>query len=488
MEIMKKEIDYCPSLQEQGSARIKGVLSPPEELPAIEQVLAVNATATARAVPSAAGFSVEGTVSCRVLYVCAMGRLNGYESTAPFAATVPADVDPETQCAVTCQVTGINYNLFGGDVQFNCTVELCCSGLQNCAAQVASGVSGSDLQCRETTLTIPATTFIKESLLLSDKTELTHMCDSIPYSHCFCRVKECRTMGGKAIVSGTLFAEFLTVKENLLPRFVSKQLPFEAEADLPEGAEAVSAAFVTRSFSVAAAGEDQVEISAEADLCLYAVAEKQHKVLEDLYSTEAKVKLNTETLCPAKAQAMGAMELLRLSAKAPEGMALRSVVGLSILPDQVEFTPMEGAVGIKGALRCTFFCEDAEEKTAVFQQELPFKTGMKLPEMRETTMVTGELRFRDSAAMADEKGINMQTCMDASLLLFPSEGRSVVTGAALGEKRGGMYGPVVYFPQENETHWDVCKRFGLSPEELQRLNPQAVESLPPAILINMRRG
>jgi len=172
MEMIQKEITYCPSLQEQGSARIKGVLSPPEELPAIEQVLAVNATATALAEPAVSGFAVEGEVCCRVLYRCAMGRLHGYEATAPFSAGVPAEAHA-APCGVSCQVTDVHYNLFGGDVQFNCTVMLTCCALEERAAKVAVGASGHDLQVRHATLTIPSTALHREGLTLSDTTELT---------------------------------------------------------------------------------------------------------------------------------------------------------------------------------------------------------------------------------------------------------------------------------------------------------------------------
>ena len=129
------------------------------------------------------------------------------------------------------------------------------------------------------------------------------------------------------------------------------------------------------------------------------------------------------------------------------------------------------AAGLLHSFETTVFCDAQCECPAA-------KAGM-----RAEAQLNAELL--NASGMPG--GIAARLNLTASVTGYLLAEETVLTDAQPAGSRGGSYGPVVYFPAEGESPWEIGRRFGVPQAELLKENPGIEKAVPHAVLVNMRR-
>ncbi len=101
------------------------------------------------------------------------------------------------------------------------------------------------------------------------------------------------------------------------------------------------------------------------------------------------------------------------------------------------------------------------------------------------------LRVSDVSARFENGNLSVGYDLEITLILWENVSVDPVLSAEVGEKKdySGESAFTLYYPQKNETFWDIGKKYGVSAKELEKSNavPENVESKTPAAVLIMRK-
>jgi hypothetical protein len=465
----------------------KGVLSPPAGMPAIERILSVTGSATADAKPAHGAFAVTGQVTLLVMYQEG-GRTHGFTSVADYSREVKCSAVMEgCLCSVNAALGEITYTLEGGAVAVNATV------LLNCMCGTTESVYAltdlrpdaemlfTDVECRNFTQ-------VTDELSLKDDLRLPRAASEILGCTAFCRVNGVSQQLGNANVNGQLHLDLLTAGMDGAPEWLPFTLPFEATVPLETPVDEISGDVTLTSISAELIGDDTASVDAGVTVRLLCCKKDAKRALADAYSTEYELTLERTTINPCRMFNAVTRGNLRLEAPLPVGYpSAERVVFTSLRPVMGDCVAKDGEMRASGTVYvCVLYlCSDG--KLHSFDCTLPFDAALSAPMLKEGMGIFAGADAECVHASGMPGTIVIQSMLDCAAVAWESTSKTVVVDAAEGKRRGGLYGPVVYFPTKGETPWDVGRRFGVPLSELARLNPGADKTLPDAVLLNLRR-
>jgi len=468
-------------------AEAKGVLSPPAGMPAIERVLSVTGSATADAKPASGAVSVTGQVTLLVLYKEG-GRTHGFTAVADYSREVKCP--PATEgclCSVYADVGDIRYALEGGAVTVGCTVILRCLCGTTESVQALSDLGPdaeelfTDIECREFSQ-------LTDELSLKDDLRLPRAASEILGCTAYCRVNGVSQQSGSATVNGQLHLDLLAAGMDGLPEWLPFTLPFEASIPLEKQADEISGDVMLTGVSAELVGDDTASVDASVTVRLLCGRKDTARVLADAYCTSCELLLDRRTVRPCRLFHAVTRGNMRLEAPLPAGYPnAERVIFASLRPVMGDCTAKDGEMQASGTVyACVLYLCSGGELHA-FDCVLPFETALSAPMMKEGMGIFCHADAECVHAGGTPGAIVIQTMLDCTAVAWETSEKTVVVDVTEGKRRGGLYGPVVYFPSKGETPWDVGRRFGVPLAELARLNPGADRALPEAVLLNLRR-
>ncbi len=468
-------------------AEAKGVLSPPAGMPAIERVLSVTGSATANAKATHGAFSVSGQVTLLVLYQEG-GRTHGFTATAEFSRDIKAaNVAEGSLCTVFAAVEEINYGLEGGAVAASAAVLLLCLGsvMESVSAladlKPDTELLFTDVECR----TFSQTT---DELTLKDDLRLPRAASEILGCSAFCRVNGVSQQMGNAAVNGQLHLDLLAAGMDGSPEWLPFSLPFEAAIPLGSPADELSGDVVLTGIAAELIGDDTASVDASVTVRLLGAKKETARALSDAYSSEYELSLERKTITPCRMFCTVTRGNVRLEAPLPVGYPnAERVVFTALRPVVTEAVAKDGEMRACGTMYVTVLYLCSRGDLHSFDCTLPFEAALSAPMLKEGMgiFVHADAECVHSSGM--QGTVVIQSVLDCTVVAWETCAKSVVVDAGEGKRRGGLYGPVVYFPTGGETPWDIGRRFGVPLAELARLNPGADKALPEAVLLNLRR-
>nr|MDD6334945.1 DUF3794 domain-containing protein [bacterium] len=169
-------------------------------------------------------------------------------------------------------------------------------------------------------------------------------------------------------------------------------------------------------------------------------------------------------------------ETLRAPLTPPEGLpAIGRIVSSFATPATVQAQAMDGSVMVDYAVECRLIYLSSGENPALygFSQMVPSSAQIACTGAKEGDDVSAIVCAGESAAVVVsdfEAEIRIPITIDIEVQ--PTSRISVVTGASLGEQVQEVQGLLMMIcVLPGDTLWSICKRYGVSPETIQRLNP-----------------
>jgi hypothetical protein len=468
-------------------AEAKGVLSPPAGMPAIERVLSVTGSATANAKANHGAFSVSGQVTLLVLYQEG-GRTHGFTSTADYSREIKAqDVTEGSLTNVHAAVGEIHYALEGGAVAVSATVLLCCLGSREESVYALTNLGPNaeqlftDIECR----TFSQTT---DELTLKDDLRLPRAASEILGCLAFCRVNGVSQQLGNASVNGQLHLDLLATGMDGSPEWLPFTLPFEATIPLESPADELSGDVMLTGVTAELIGDDTASVDASVTVRLLGGKKEMIRTLADAYSTEYELHLERMTIRPCRMFCAVTRGNVRLEAPLPMGYPnAERVIFASLRPVMGDCMARDGEMRASGTMYASVLYLCSKGDLHSFDCTLPFEAALSAPMLKEGMGLFAHADAECVHASGMQDTIVIQSMLDCSAVAWEAGSKTVIVDVGEGKRRGGLYGPVVYFPNKGETPWDVGRRFGVPLAELAKLNPGADKALPEAVLLNLRR-
>lgn len=471
-------------------AAAEGVLSPPVGMNAVARVLSISASATANGRTTESGLTCDGTVTLSVIYVDPDGALHGFDSSASFANESPlSDLPAGAPVVVDAVVSDVRHNVTGGSVNVHIELSLRYTVFpeNNAAALTAiEGVGTTELLKQPAVLWHTVRT--DDELTLTDEVRLPKEASDILSVTAFCRVSSVTLLGGSAAISGVLCADVLYTCMDQSPAQAVFSLPFDASADLPEGVEAAYARCRVLSIEGTLTGEDTLELNATAALDTIALRREEVELTADAYSSAEKLHCTATPLQIRRDVWADCRATARLELPLPTGMPeAEQVHYVRLRPASCTATPSSGSVALSATLHASVLYSCAAGNLHSFETTVFCDATCECPAAKENIPLscTAGAEVLSTDGMPGRIAVRLN--LSAALMGYELAEQAVLTDVQSEGSRGGSYGPVVYFPTDDETLWDIGRRFGTPQAELAEQNPGIEHGIPKAVLVNMRR-
>ena len=471
-------------------AAAEGVLAPPVGMNAVGRVLSIGASATASGRTTESGLSCDGSVTLSVVYADPDGGIHGFESTAAFSneaacpdlpAGAPVTVDPV--------VSELRHTVTNGTINVRIELSLRYTVLPQCSAAVLSGIEGAGVvELLKRPAALCHTVRADDELTLTEDIHLPQSAAEILSTSAFCRISGVSVSGANASVNGILCAEVLFAGPDGIPAQAAFSLPFEAEAELPEGAESACARCRVISAEAVLTGEDTAELTAVAELWVIAAVKEETELTADAYSSAEKLDCAFLTLALRRDVWADCRATARIELPLPAGMPEAETVHyVRLRPVACGVECADGSVRLSATLHASALYTCAAGLLHSFETTVFCDAQCECPAAKTGMRAEAQLNAELLNASGMPGGIAARLNLTASVTGYLLTEETVLTDAQPAGSRGGSYGPVVYFPTEGESPWEIGRRFGVPQAELLKENPGIEKAVPHAVLVNMRR-
>lgn len=430
--------------------------------------------------------TADGKVTFHVLYTQGdPTRVNALEATADF--THPMDVAgaaPGMEAPVSLMVEHVEASAQGGRMKLTAILRVQSRVLTDEPLSVVTGVRGMEgLMARtETMAAVRPVAHGVQDVLVRDECELgavLQITDTL-YATAFATVQE--VMGGeeRATISGNVLLEVThTSAMPSRPIVITRHtIPFEETIALNgESGDSLCCGVCVKDVAVLSQeSQDDGErtLRAEVLLGLSAQATRQKDVclLLDAYTTQGdRLALGAQPVSRVLShRQVHTAESGKITLLMDGQPPARTPLCASLRPVMTEWTRQGGKLTVEGMMEVTLlYMTDGSEAPQTYRAEEPFRTAfacdLSLPESLVLTPAAVEVNGVTSDRV-EVKYILHLDCRDVQLSQQP-----LITQVSPLPAEQTSPGILLCFSQPGETIWDIAKRYRVSPESLQKMNP-----------------
>lgn len=294
-------------------------------------------------------------------------------------------------------------------------------------------------------------------------------------------------VSGKLSVSNNFIVSMIYRADDIegAAEFIEYELPYVSMQDLPEFSEKDQ---INGNIDINEAlfeltedndGEMRVinsEIRFRSKLSGYCKSEQDY--IEDAYGryknfeVEKKVYACENLLMHSQVQISVKENIILVSA--PEGQA--EMLGLLVNPGIAECLIQNGMLSINGLAEVSLFYKlTGRAELFCDRINIPVRHEMSLSEWTENMEVKGKIALAHSSySLPAYNEVELRVYFDADVYVFATKKMEytdnmleVMSEDASLKKRSSI---TLYFPFENQTIWEVCKKFRISQSDLEKYN------------------
>lgn len=412
--------------------------------------------------------------------------------------TLPPELsDADVQIRVTAEPSYLNCRAVSGrrmDLRGAVRIRVSLSGVRS--REVLTDAEGKYLQSRAAPVTYVSQLLRTEKYFtLSDDITVSPAQPpmlSVLRERITPTVTETRIVAGKMLVKGEADVELLYASQSGIET-LHASLPFSQIAeqeglsdDMPCTVTAECAGHLITPEAEQDGDLRNLHCDMQIRLRCTAVRTESGSFLTDLYSTVHPVTLRREALTLLSAPAPYSETLRMKVTLRTADRILTKVYAAWAEPEEVQTLSGEHGTVIQGMLRCCVMASDEAGVPMSFEQREPFTwelpelpAGAELPPLRVTSC-TYTLTGSDSVVMQPELSLSGQ-------MLMPQPA-ALVTDADIDEaaplSQDENYALRLYFGQENESVWEIAKRYHTAADAIRAENDLTEDLLPqPRLLL-----
>ena len=439
------------------------------------------------------GIAVQGSVEFDVLYLTQEGQLQGRSTQAGFTAVIPAaGAAPKDIPIVRATVEAAGGMAQGSRLELSAQLALTGMALHGETMPTATSLEAE----QETEL---LQTMLQPMYIAAQAEETRTFAEDFPVEaeemervvwwNTRAAVERVLPMDGGAEVSGSVELRCLLAGES---GEAEQRVTIPFEAELPDdrirsGMEIRAAARVRQTDLHLAETEDgQRALRAEyaLEITADALQKGEMQVLSDAYPlseepfTAATAQRNYLETWEDAEQVQTVETVLELPADVPN---VAQLVGAFAAPVALEAVGGEEAQA-EGLLRITLlYRAEGQEGLQVYEQEVPF--GVSFDGISGLSQVyrmeVGEVQAQKITGTQ----VQVRAEVEMEAVHAAETAAQVLEEVAFeGEAAAPPHGIVLYYPEENETLWDVAKHYRVSLQTLQKHNPAGKDGKTPLLV------
>lgn len=490
MRVLREDLPMERFVGSGGSqAVVEGEVALPGGLREETRVLSAEAMCVAEKADAFSGRAdVEGKVIFHVLYTQGdPTHISALEASAEF--THPIDIEgcePKMAAQATAAVEHVEAAAQGGRLHLRAILRVAAKVLSSEPLSVVTGIQDAEgLMAKTATLQGCLTVAQGEQdALVRDECELNAMLqiqDTL-YATAVATVSD--AMGGeeRATLSGNILLE--VVHRSAMPSrpivVTRHTIPFEETVPLiGESGDALSCEAVVKDVAVLSQdGQEEGErtLRAEVMLGLKARATRRRDVnlLLDAYTTQGDA-LMPETQEVQRAlsyQPMHTAESGKLTMLLDgEQPAARTPIKAFLRPIMTDVTQQGGRLILDGMMEATLlYMTDDSDVPVSYSAEEPFRMVFACEVSDPDSIVLLPTNVDVNAITSDRVEVKYILHLFCQNVQMGTE--SLVSDVQRQPAEPMEAGIVVYFTQPDESLWDIAKRYRVSRESLQRMNPE----------------
>lgn len=506
-EILREELSLLRFAgQGLSQAVVEGEVALPGGLREETAVLTSEAMAVlSRSAAENGRVTADGTVTFHILYTQGdPTKVHTLEATADFTHTmdVPGAL-PGMDAPVSVMVEHVEAGAQGGRLHMMAILRLQARAFSDEPLSVVTGVRGMEgLMLRNDTFSALRTVASgAQDVLIRDECELAdvlQITDTL-YATAVAVVQDVMGGEGRAAVSGQILLEVTHLSSMPSRPVVTTRhtIPFEESIPLTgESGDQLSCSVTVKDAAVLSqegAEEGSRILRAEVLLGLSAASTRSREVclLMDAYTTQGEC-LMLKSLPVQRAlriQQVHTAESGKLTLLLDDQPPARTPLRAALRPIITDLVPSGGKLSVEGMMEVTLlYMTDDNDAPQVFHTEEPFRItfacDLSLPESLTLTPSNIEVSSVTSDRV-EVKYILHLDCMDVQLA--PDHLVTQVTAQPSEETEPGI---LLCFSQPGETLWDIAKRYRVSCDSLQNMNPSLSEAglCEPQRVILWRKG
>lgn len=448
--------------------------------------------------------ALNGTVVFQILYTQGDNRPRALEASSTFTHHIALPgVDSHSRLQTTGQVLEASSQASSGRLLLHASLAIGARALEHTPVAVVTGIAGLDgLESQtETVRLMQHVGEAQTTSLLRDEFDLPASLgiQETLYARAYPYVKTVGASGGRASIDGELSIDAyhasslpdkpLVVTRHDIPFNISLEIGASEEEDVQ-----VRLAMKDIAVSSVDAGDGARVLRAEGLVNAQGTASRNDAVetLADAYTLSGDmVTLERESVMVLSNEiAAQSVQSGKIMFELPEGSPpVRTVLAAFVEPSVAESSPLGDRQRVAGVLHSTvIYLPFGNDAPVSASQDTPFEALFQgaLP---EGAWIRVESQEVDAAAItADRVELQYRLCMDADAYVL--EGSALPTdvkAVASPSQKGGI---VVVYPSSGETMWDLARKYRVTQDSIQKINPnmKALQTGKPVLVFQRARA
>jgi len=295
--------------------------------------------------------------------------------------------------------------------------------------------------------------------------------------------REIKTMNNKIVLKGSVITDTLYSVDGDMYH-MENETPFteviDAEGLTPEMHTEVKYAVHNADFELMSGdAESFVDFSGSIDVLIKAYEENSYDIISDLYSPDYEVKMEKKkcTLCSVDdtvSQSFSISETI----SAGEGMpGIVKVYNLTVNPVAESVNVQNGYATVDGYMdtRILYLSDSKNMPVYSLTRKIPFSLRINNQKISEQSQIDADVSLEHTSyILKSERDTEIRAALKLNAKIITQNDVELISDININEeaplKKQDQPGIVIYFADEDETLWDIAKKYNTTTEEIAEVN------------------
>lgn len=295
--------------------------------------------------------------------------------------------------------------------------------------------------------------------------------------------REIKTMNNKVVAKGSVTVDTLyTIDGDIY--HMENEIPFTEVLDVdgitPEMHSEIKYNLCSAEYELVNTEEESyINFSATVEVLVKAYEENAYEVITDAYSPDYELEVekkhfNIRSVDDTFVNTFSVNEIMSLGESVP---GIVKVYNLIVTP-HVENTSVQGGAGcINGYLDTKLLYLSDSQNLPVYSvtRKIPFSFNIDSKPLSDKCTIEADVTLEHAGyVLKSEHDAEIRAALRTSAKVISTSSKDIITDISLDEEKPlqkvDQPGIVIYFADDNESLWDIAKRYNTTTEEIATVN------------------
>jgi len=294
---------------------------------------------------------------------------------------------------------------------------------------------------------------------------------------------EQKIMNGKLVVKGSLLCDTLYTIDGEIYH-LENEIPYteviDADDVSPSMHTEVSYRLHDTEFEHFVSDEgNQINISVDIEVLTKAYSEKEYQVISDTYCPDYEINISEENATVYTAddsfrEVYSINESINLPESAPSVVKVYNIVAHPVLDNVVShagYVQHDGHLDVK----ILYLSDSANRPMCSVNKQLPFSVRINTPKSSSDSFADSAVELEHiSYILKSDKCLEIRTAIDCCGKITSKHKVKFITGIDINNEKPILKkrqaGITIYFADQNESLWDIAKRYNTTEAEIASIN------------------